>query len=204
MKMSDIMSISRLRMGTDGKGVTTLVGFYGCPLKCKYCINKQCHENVVRADYTPKELIEVLKKDEIYYLMTGGGVTFGGGEPLLQAEYIHEVCSIMNKSWRKTVETSLNVPWKNIKMLVDDIDCWYIDIKDLRNDIYEKYTGNKNRVVLKNLKRLVKKVEPEKICIRIPHIPDFNTMKDVIEEMEYVTNKISEFVEIEIFEYIRC
>ena len=54
--MSDIMSISRLRMGTDGKGVTTLVGFYGCPLDCKYCINKHYHDTLtVRGDYTADE-----------------------------------------------------------------------------------------------------------------------------------------------------
>ena len=91
-KMSDIMAISRLRMGTDGKGVRTLVGFYGCPLNCKYCANHYCHQSeTVRADYTPEELLEVLSIDEPYFLMTGGGVTFGGGEPLLQAGFIHEV-----------------------------------------------------------------------------------------------------------------
>lgn len=92
------MSISRLRMGTDGKGVTMLVGFYGCPLDCKYCINKHCHDDeTVRGDYTADELVEILSIDEIYYRMTGGGVTFGGGEPLMQAEFIHEVCQKMSR-----------------------------------------------------------------------------------------------------------
>ncbi len=90
--MSDIMSVSRLRMGTDGKGVTTLVCFHGCPLSCKYCVNDHCHQtDTERADYTPEELISVLSIDEPYFLMTGGGVAFGGGEPLLQAGFIHEV-----------------------------------------------------------------------------------------------------------------
>ena len=93
--IGDIMSVSRLRMATDGQGVSTLVAFFDCPLECKYCINNSCHDTnngfsgVPRAAYKPKELLEVLKKDEIYYLMTGGGVVFGGGEPLLQSAFIH-------------------------------------------------------------------------------------------------------------------
>lgn len=103
---SDIMAINRLRMGTDRKGVSTLVAFYSCPLHCKYCINKQCHKesyrlnSIPRANYTPKELIEILEKDEIYYLMSKCGIVFGGGEPLLQAEYIHEVCRLMSRKWK--------------------------------------------------------------------------------------------------------
>ena len=107
--IGDIMSVSRLRMATDGQGVSTLVAFFDCPLKCKYCINNSCHDtnNVFsgapRAAYKPEELLVVLKKDEIYYLMTGGGVVFGGGEPLLQSEFIHELCKLMDSRWVESV-----------------------------------------------------------------------------------------------------
>lgn len=103
--MSDIMSISRFRIGTDGKGIRTLVGFYGYPLKCKYCINHHCHdEDTVRADYTADELIETLSIDEPYFLMSGGGISFGGREPLLQADFIHEVCQKMNPNGIKSLK----------------------------------------------------------------------------------------------------
>ncbi len=98
--IGDIMTISRLRMGTDGKRVSTLVTFFDCPLNCKYCMNDYCHkskhifESVPRGAYTPQELMHVLRKDDIYYRMSGGGVTFGGGEPLLQSAFIHEVCEL--------------------------------------------------------------------------------------------------------------
>lgn len=74
---SDIMRISRLRMASDGTGVSTLVAFWGFPLHCKYCINDQCHDRgneypeVERAAYTPQELVEILSKDDLYYKMTG-------------------------------------------------------------------------------------------------------------------------------------
>ncbi len=201
---SDIMSISRLRMATDGEGITTLVGFHGCPLNCKYCINKQCHDECIRASYSAEELVSVLSKDEPYYLMTGGGVTFGGGEPLLQAEFIYEVCELIEDRWTKTIETSLNVPWENVELLIEHIDYWFIDIKDLRPEVYKKYTGCDNDIVIGNLKRLIEVVEPNKICVRLPYIPNFNTRDETMEEFTFLTENISAAVDVEIFDYIRC
>lgn len=66
--MSKIMGISRLRTGTDGKGITTLVTFYKCPLKCKYCINDRCHDyEEVLSNYTAKELLRIVMIDDIYF-----------------------------------------------------------------------------------------------------------------------------------------
>lgn len=203
--MSDIMSISRLRMGTDGEGVTTLVGFYGCPLDCKYCINKHCHDDgTMRGDYTADELVEILSIDEAYYRMTGGGVTFGGGEPLMQAEFIHEVCQKMSRHWHRTIETSLYAPWEQIQTVLDDIDYWYVDIKDINEKIYKKYTGHSNKMVINNLAMLVNAIGPEKICVRLPLIPIYNTEKDRDGSFLYIWENINSELNIELFDYIRC
>lgn len=180
----DIMRISRLRMSTDGNGVSTLIAFWGCPLHCKYCLNDQCHdreymENTERGAYTPEELIRVVSKDDLYFKMTGGGIVFGGGEPLLQAEFIHEVCQFTDPAWRIRIETSLNTDWRNFRFLVDDIDEWIIDIKDMNPDIYKTYTGCSNSRVIRNLKMLIKRVSRKKIWIRVPHIPGINNDEDV-------------------------
>ena len=190
--MSDIMAISRLRMGTDGTGIRTLIGFYGCPLQCKYCINRECHErDAVRADYTPEELIEVLSIDEPYFLMTNGGITFGGGEPLLQAAFIHEVCQKMNPKWGRVMETSLYASWDQIELLIPDINTWIIDIKDLNRDIYESYTGKSNDLVLENLRKLVEKVPAENILVRIPYIPGYNTREEFSKKMKWIWKPLS-------------
>lgn len=203
--MSDVMTVSRLRMGTDGNGVRTLMAFHGCPLNCKYCINRHCHnEEMPRAHFEPEELMQILSQDEPYYFMTGGGVTFGGGEPLLQAEFIHEVCQKMNKKWHCIIETSLYADWSQIELLIGDIDYWYVDIKDVNNEIYQAYTGKSNNKVLNNLKKLVNQVGAEKICVRIPHIPKFNTKEDRAKSKDYVLEKIDAGILVEEFEYIRC
>jgi len=202
--MSDVMAISRLRMGTDGNGVTTLVAFHGCSLECAYCVNQHCHDRcLLRADYTAEELIQTLEKDAPYFLMTGGGVAFGGGEPLLQAEFIHEVCSKMEGAWKKTIETSLYVDWQKVELILEDIDYWYVDVKDFDASTYKEYTGRENDIVIENLKRLVETVPSEKICIRVPYIPGYNTKEHQIEEMEYIREHISSEVEIDAFEYIK-
>ena len=181
----DIMRISRIRMATDGSGVSTLVAFWGCPLRCKYCINDQCHDregnlnDTIRGAYSPEELIKVVCKDDLYFKMTGGGIVFGGGEPLLQPQFIHEVCELADPAWYRRIETSLNANWKDFRFLVDDIDEWIIDIKDMNSEIYKKYTGKSNERVVCNLKMLIKRVPSKKIWIRVPHIPGYNKDEDV-------------------------
>lgn len=203
--MSDIMSISRHRMGTDGCGVTTLVGFHGCPLNCKYCINRSCHdETIARAIYTPQELVDTVSIDAPYFLMTDGGITFGGGEPLTQAPYIHEVCSLIDSRWTKTIETSLYAEWSKIAILLPDIDFWYVDIKAVDPQIYHRYTGRQNTKVLHNLNRLVNHVGVDRICVRFPIIPDFSLEQDRQEGITALRSKIHEDLQIEEFTYIKC
>lgn len=203
--VGEIMAISRLRMATDGQGVSTLVTFYGCPLHCKYCINEHCHEKefslsrTVRAMYKPEELLEVLRKDEIYYLMTGGGIVFGGGEPLLQSAFIYEICRLANPSWKKRIETSLNVPWEYIEPILYDIDEWIVDIKDINNSIYKKYTGVSNEKLIQNFFRMYDSIAPEKWHIRVPYIEGFNNSKNVEESVKWIREVLR--VEPEVFRY---
>lgn len=195
-----IMGIDRHRIDTDGKGVSTLVTFHGCPLSCKYCLNPQCKDNNTRTAFiTPKELVDKLSVDEIYFVSTGGGVVFGGGEPLLNASYILETVKLMPEMWAKRIETSLNVEWAKMAPLVSQIDQWIVDIKDYSEKIYKEYTGISGERVCGNVKRLYKNIGPEKIRIRIPLIHGFNTQADVEKSVE----KYKGLGEIEVFSYKR-
>lgn len=202
--VGEIMTISRLRMGTDGEGVSTLITFFNCPLHCKYCANNFCHESddsVPRTTYTPRELINVLKKDDIYYKMSGGGIVFGGGEPLLQSAFIHEICKHSDPVWKKRIETSMNVPWRNIEPILNDMDEWIIDIKDIDRTIYKNYTGVDNQKLINNLCKITKYVDKSQIHIRIPIIPEFNTESDVKKSVKWIKDILG--VEPEIFKYAK-
>lgn len=174
-----VITCDRHRITTDGIGVTTLVCFHGCPLRCQYCINPFSFAlDTRRTDMTAEELYQKVKVDELYFLATGGGVTFGGGEPLLYPEFLAEFRTLCGIDWHLCAETSLNVPWECVERAAKCIDVFYVDIKDTNPDIYCRYTGKENGQVLDNLKKLVEKVGAERIVARLPLIPEFNTETD--------------------------
>lgn len=195
---AEIMGINRHRMGTDGKGISTLITFYGCPLNCKYCLNPQCKKKSTPCTYIePNDLVNLLMVDDIYFKSTGGGIVFGGGEPLLNAEYIKEVCDLVPLQWKIRIETSLNVKWDKIELLLPYIDQWIIDIKDSNTEIYKNYTGVDNLKVYDNVLRLSHKTGKEKLLIRIPKIPNYNTEKNIQESVKLYSN----LGNIDIFNY---
>ena len=179
-----VFGIGRHRLTTDGVGVTTLVTFNGCPLRCKYCLNKISWDIVKGRHYTPEMLYEEVKIDQLYFLATHGGITFGGGEPLLQVEFIKAFRETCGPQWQIVAETCLNVPFENVETLDAVLDGYIIDVKDMDPEIYKAYTGNDNALVLSNLEWILSHGDPNRIMVRVPHIPDFNTDEDVARSME--------------------
>lgn len=173
------MTIDRLRMGTDGHGVTSLIAFYNCPLNCKYCINNKCHFIDSNSKVSTIELYNSIKIDQLYFVATGGGLTFGGGEPLLHASFIHDVLELGAKNWHTTIETSLNVHYEEWCNLIDYVDEWIVDVKDMNPTIYKCYTSKNNAIVIDNLERFVDLGLAERVLIRLPFIKSFNTEIDV-------------------------
>ena len=184
MTTAKIFGISRHRLTTDGEGVTTLVAFNGWPLRCKYCLNKQSWEPGKGRDYTPELLFEEVKIDQLYFLATHGGVTFGGGEPLLQLPFIQEFRGLCGPQWQIVVETSLHVPFETVQAIDAIVDGYIVDIKDLNPEIYLAYTGKENPLVLKNLEWILRHGDPKRVMVRVPHIPEFNTDEDVKRSIE--------------------
>lgn len=198
--LAPIMGIDRLRMGTDGNGITSLVAFYGCPLQCNFCLNPQCHRELSDVLISrPEEVYNIVAIDELYYLATGGGVTFGGGEPLLYSDFIISILELGAKKWNVTVETSLNVPYKQIEVLLPYINEMIVDIKDMSPQIYRLYTQSSNQIVIDNLKRIADGGYADKVTIRIPLIKGYNTdsdrlsSKNFLERLGYSTFDLFEY-----------
>lgn len=174
-----IIGIARHRLSTDGDGVTTLVAFHGCPLRCRYCLNPQSLGDGGRfREYSPEDLYAETRIDELYFIATNGGVTFGGGEPCLRPQFIREFRELCGSLWQLNLETSLNVPTANIKTLLPVVNTLIIDIKDMNPDIYCDYTGESNRFVLDNLRLITEAGRQNDCIVRLPIIPSHNTDAD--------------------------
>lgn len=203
MEKLPVFAIDRHRLTTDGVGVSTLVGAYGCPLQCKYCLNPHAwNPDTLRkcVNLTPQELYDRVKVDHLYFLATGGGVTFGGGEALLHAAFLKEFRECCPGEWCLTAETSLNVSCGLFGTALEAVDAFIVDIKDMNPLVYENYTGRENTQVIINLKRLAGELATKQVKIRVPRIPGYNTTEDIKASVEKL--KEMGFADIEVFPYV--
>ena len=196
-----LIGICRHRLVTDGQGVTTLVAFHGCPLRCKYCLNAQClRSDGVWRQLTVQEILDEVMVDDLYFQATNGGITFGGGEPLLRSDEIVDFCKRRPMEWRIYVETSLNVEQWALETVAPYVDHYFIDVKDMNPDIYRRYTSIDNSRVVENLRWLADHVDLEKVTIRLPHIPDYNTQADIAKSRKQL--EAMGFTDFDCFDYI--
>lgn len=197
-----IFKISKLRNNVDGKGITSLIGLWGCPLHCRYCQNHICHDEEYRVETSADEVANVVSRDRIYYQATDGGVVFGGGEPLLQPGFVREVSKLLKRDRISTrIETSLYAPWDDINILIDCIDEWIVDIKTLDLGLYISYTeAALGQLCLENLEKLISVIGREKVHVRIPVIPDYKDEFAAQREADYLRDKLG--VNPEIFVYV--
>ena len=172
-----VFGIQRLRMETDGAGVTTLVGLLGCPLRCRYCLNPHAgRPDTPHRSMTAEALIAELAVDDVYFTATGGGVTFGGGEPLMHAGAILEFARKRPPAWRIYLETSLHAPSSALESLLPVVDGFIVDVKDLDPERYARYTGGSIEPMLANLRAL--SAHADRVRVRVPEIEGYNTAED--------------------------
>ena len=200
MEKFKVQNISRHRMYIDGKGINTLVGLYGCPLQCKYCLNKKMLAIPQYKEMTPDELLDKVIIDYCYFKATGGGITFGGGESLLYSGQIAAFRTVLPMDIPIRVETSLNVPKESLVAIWDAADNYIIDIKTLNSKLYEQYTGAANPRVLENLQLLCERSMQDRCKIRIPNIPEFTSKTDIGDTVQII--KDMGFKNIDIFDYV--
>jgi len=133
-------------------------------------------------EYTVDEVLKEVVKDKTFYETSGGGVTFSGGECMLQIDFLSGILKKCKENGIHTaVDTAGHIPWESFEKVLPYTDLFLYDIKTMDNDLHKKYTGVENILILKNLSKLLKK----EVCvwIRVPVIP---TVNDTEEEMKNI------------------
>ena len=135
------------------------------------------------------EVLEEIRKDLHYYVTSGGGVTFSGGECLLYPNFVAALAKkCRSEGIHTAVESSFCVPWEHIEAVLESVDLFFVDCKLADPQKHEAYTGKDNRLILENLRRLSQTGKP--IVLRIPIIPQVN---DSDEDMARFGEIIAEF-----------
>ena len=150
--------------------------------KCISCFKcaEACPSNaiqVVGKEYSQKELMDEIKKDMTFFEDSNGGVTFSGGEPLSQSEFLKEILiKCKNTGIHTAVDTSGYGPVGSFESIIPYCDLFLFDIKNINADAHFAQTGIQLQTVLENLKLLIE--SEKRIWIRIPIIPALNDDMD--------------------------
>lgn len=156
--------------------------------------------------YTPESLLKKISVDRHFFIVTGGGVTFSGGEPLLHSNFIKEFAELADFRWGINIETSLFAQMDTISGLLDIVDTWIVDIKTAEEEKYESYTGKSNTRVLRNLEYLDSELASrpgKKLVIRVPVIPEYTDSVDVEDTVCFLKSFLTCNAEFDTFEYVR-
>jgi len=151
---------------------------------CGKCIEKcpALAREMIGKKITAEEIIKEVEKDLVFYEESGGGVTFSGGEPLEQPEFLEELLNACQKKKIHTaVDTSGYVSWEILNKISSKVDLFLYDLKIMDSKRHKKYTGVSNELILENLKKLSS--VHNNIFVRFPVIPGINDDYQNIKEM---------------------
>jgi len=137
---------------------------------------------IIGRQMTVSEVMAEIEKDIIFYDQSGGGATFSGGEPLMQPEFLLELLNqCQTQKIQTVVDTSCYAEPEIVEMVSEKTDLFLCDLKHMDSETHERFTGEGNKLILDNIRRLSK--AGKKIIIRIPVIPGFNDDQENIEAM---------------------
>ncbi|MBU8892534.1 MAG: glycyl-radical enzyme activating protein [Bacteroidales bacterium] len=204
----------------DGPGIRQTVFFKGCPLSCWWCHNPESQdvnpEKIVRINkldgqefkkevtvgyqISVDELYKTISGDQIFFEESGGGVTFSGGEPLTQSDFLFEIIKTCTQNGIHTcVDTTGFASEKTIKKIAEATDLFLFDIKLIENKLHQKYTGIPVDEILKNLKWLDQ--NNKNVILRFPVIPGITDTEKNISEIKSFIKSLNNINQVDLLPY---
>jgi pyruvate formate lyase activating enzyme len=197
-----IFSVKRYSIH-DGPGIRVTFFMKGCPLNCMWCHNPEgispFPETVMQTNrvgdrefsrneevgkyYTVNDILEILSKEKVFIDQSKGGVTFSGGEPMLQIEFLLDALkACKGNGYHTTIDTSGYSTAENYKSIIPYTDLFLLDIKHLDNARHIESTGASNIGILENYRLLLDCGKD--VMVRIPVIPGINDDKNHLQKLK--------------------
>ncbi|MDO5725099.1 MAG: glycyl-radical enzyme activating protein [Tissierellia bacterium] len=173
--------------------------------KCKLCgeCENVCLYNaieIVGKPMTVEDIMREIDKDAVFYEVSNGGVTFSGGEPLMQADFLEALLKeCKQRNYHTTIDTSGMAKWENIEKVAQYTDLFMYDLKSINEEKHKKFIGASNKLILENLKKLSKLgVE---IYIRLPLVRGVNDSIKDIEDVITTIRELDNISQVNLLEY---
>ncbi|HVP07408.1 MAG TPA: glycyl-radical enzyme activating protein [Candidatus Acidoferrum sp.] len=206
----------------DGPGIRTTVFFKGCPLDCWWCHNPEgrlksvesitgAPNNTGRSSSSRKtfgrlvsvsDVLDEVLRDLPFYDQSGGGVTFSGGEPMGQIDFLDDLltaCS--NAGLHCTVDTCGYAPFVDFERIRDRVNLFLFDLKLMDPAAHQTYIGVSNEMILSNLADLSELGSP--VEIRLPLIPDITDTQENLEAVAAFLKPLNSIRRISLLPYNR-
>ena len=194
----------------DGPGLRTSVFLKGCPLRCVWCHNPESQapdiqravttDEVCGREMSVEEVMAEVRRDAVFYRTSGGGVTFTGGEPLFQFDFLKALCAAARAAGvHAAVDTSGYAPWERFAELLPLVDLFLYDLKCIDPARHAELTGVPNDLILANLRRL--DAAGAKTRIRCPLVPGLNDSDSDLAALRAFVGALRHMEKLEICPY---
>ncbi len=222
MSTVDIFDIKRFAVH-DGPGIRTTVFMKGCPLRCWWCHNPESQSIqpvtvaverklngkslIASKTYGERieidQLMETVLRDRHFYEESGGGVTFSGGEPMMQFQALEVLLKLSKENGLHTsLDTSGFGRRDHFERIAAHTDLFLYDLKNIDPDLHREHTGVDNKLILSNADFLLEK--GAKVIFRIPVIPGINTPEEEMQKIfSFVEERKGRLEEVHLLPYHR-
>jgi pyruvate formate lyase activating enzyme len=197
----------------DGPGIRTTVFLKGCPLRCQWCHNPESQSSLPQVihspggdrlagvEYTVEDLAERLNRQGALLRAGQGGVTFSGGEPLMQATFIAELIDRLD-GLHIILDTSGYGTRRALRILLERVDLVYYDLKLTEPRAHRRFTGRSNRLILENLRIVSASGLP--FVLRVPLVPGVTDTVENLRAIAAIAQGLPGLVRVDLLPYNRA
>lgn len=183
----------------DGPGIRTVIFLNGCNLRCKFCHNPEMWK-IGELNYTPEDILKKVLRNKPYF-KNNGGVTFSGGEPLLQYDFLVETCKLLKKENIHIAIDTAGIGLGNYEELLNTVDMVLLDIKHITKEGYKDITGQDYMDKFMDFVEAINKTNVE-VWIRQVIVPGIHDNTDYLHDLKtFIKKNIKHVTRVDFLPY---